>query len=769
MDSRRMHDLQVQNETSSDDFVLHPRLPSLQEMAYNQIAIAVWYGYSRTASRRRYYEQYRYSDYLWNNKLELMDCDELIKTLTMPRFMKKILKKYLKKVREETLSCTIFFKYELLSENLEEHRIAQVDWKYFVWCPEGRINYKSTAIKMLHSDVLTKVQKFVIVSNFCLENEIKIFHLNRRPMKNFIRKVNQDIDPLLFYWICYLKNELHTITPVSFLRSYDYRDGENMIYKNKNHREAFDYFWNGLSAEHRVSFISDRLRTFENSFWNDSWFYEMSHDQLTNLLLRQPVAVILVFIKEIEMPEWAIMAWMRCKNTISNEQFVKLLGSIFNRQDINPILRQEYKMSVLLEIWNTASDQQKNYAARQTQLEETLVRRILYYQKKLEPSCFEFLLKFLSLKSVDFRKNLILKGNPSFIYFFDFNVVHEIFELCLPNFHGKVEFKNERIKCTIHSYFCKILYTVEDYDELNRRLLHSIQNLNIPLKDTLEKFIEPLIAANKREYQTHYLLNGNDISDFLKLSEFINKILQENVSTVLKMKESYFSSFSANSEPYEWYGSLSELSKLTEQEFVHERLQVLKHRLAKILQTTRIKQWVSYVRNYEMFTHIFSRCFENEEEMFLRVKRCIPIKNIICEYLGRIGSQVAYLNNLERFLDWYFFGAEEEMISFKLSLLNDPEIDKALEPVQKYDEQFRRKFLQWIGDPIELRARRRRIKRRRKKTERRAIRDQQLCRKFLRWIGNRIGFNVKRSTYGIILFFLFFILFAVLSVLFVHL
>ncbi|XP_065219776.1 uncharacterized protein LOC135845239 [Planococcus citri] len=470
-------------------------------------------------------------------------------------------------------------------------------------------------------------------------------------------------------------------------------------------------------------------------------FYNMSHDQLTSLLFHQPVRVILLFLNAIEMPEWAIMAWKRCKNTISNEQFVELLESILNRQDINPILHREHRMSVLLEIWNTANDHQKNYAARQTQLEKTVVDAILSYRKKLEPSCYEFLLKFLSLKNADFRKNLILKGDPSFIYFFDFNVVHEIFELCRPNFQGKVKFKNERIKYTIHPYFCKILYTVEDYDALNRRLLHSIRNLNIPLKDTLEKFIKPLIAADRRNYQTHYLLNSNDTSHFLKLSEFVNKILQENVSTVLKMKESYFSSCSANSYPYEWYGSLNELSKLIEQEFVHEHLQVLKRRLAKILKTSSVQQWAWYVRNYVMFTHIFSWCFENEEEMFLRVKRRIQIKNIVCEYLGRSGSRVEYLNNLERFLEWYFFGVEEEMISFKLGLLNDPGIANVLE--QKFDKQFRRMFLQWIGHPIEVHAERRRIKRRRRQS--------------------------RRSTYRCILFFYFILLFAVLTVIFAHL
>ncbi|XP_065218149.1 uncharacterized protein LOC135844007 [Planococcus citri] len=400
MDPRGIYDSQVQNEIRSDKFVLHPRLPSLQQMAYNQIAIAVWYRYCSTP-RQRDYGQFHLLDSI--DKPELMDCHKLIRALAMPTFMKEILRKHLKRVREETIICNRFFKYQLLSENLEAHRIRQVDWEYFVWRPDGRINYKSTAIKMLHTGVLTQVQKFAIMSNLCLEDEIKMFDLNHSVMKTFIPKVHRDCDPLLFYWICYLKETLHRTTPF-FLRLSDHHERLHLIYKNKNHYEAFDYFWNGLSAEDQVSFMSDRLRTFGISHWHGCLFYKMSHDQLTNLLFHQPVRVILLFIKKMEMPDWAIMAWKRCKNWISDEQFVTLLHSLLDKFDKNPTLHLEYKMSVLLEIWNTANDHQKNYAARQACLEESLVDAILYYRKKITPSFFKFLLKFLSLKSVDFRK-----------------------------------------------------------------------------------------------------------------------------------------------------------------------------------------------------------------------------------------------------------------------------------------------------------------------------------------------------------------------------
>ncbi|XP_065218147.1 uncharacterized protein LOC135844006 [Planococcus citri] len=728
MDPRGIYDSQVQNETSSDKFVLHARLPSLQQMAYNQIAIAVWYRYCSTP-RQRDYGQIQLPDSI--DRVELVNCHKLVRTLEMPTFMKEIMRKYLKRVREETISCTRLFQYELFSENLQAYRIPQVDWEYFVWSPDGRINYKTTAIKMLHSGVLTEVQKFAIVSNFCLENEITICDLNHPLMETFIPKVNRARDPLLFYWICYLKNELHRIGP-SFLRSADHHGRLHLIYKNKNHCEAFDYFWNHLSAEDQVSFISGRLGRFERYRLHYSLFCKMSHDQLSNLLFHRPVGVILFFLNKIEMPEWAIMAWKRCKHRISNEQFVNLLESVFDRWDNNPIpiLRQEYKMSVLLEIWNTASDHQKNYAARQAQLKETLVHPILYYRKRLAPSSLKFLLKFLSFTSAQFRKNLILEGDPSFIFYFDFNAVLKIFELCLPNSRGKVELKIERIKYIIHPYFCKILYTVEEYDELNRRLIRSIQNLNISSKDTLENFIESLAIVNKRGYnQTYYT------SDLARLSKFVAKILHVNVSTVLKMKESYFSrSFSANSDLCERYGSLNELSKLIEQEFVHEHLQELKNRLAEKLQAASVYQWGWYLSGYEMFTHLFSWCFENEEEMRLQVKRFIPINDIICEFLEKIGFRIAYFNSLDRFVEWYCFGVEEEIVSFKLGLINDPEITKSIEIVQKYDTRFRIKFLQWVGHPIELHA------------------------------------KTKSSTYGSTCTYCFFsLLFAVLSVILVHL
>ncbi|XP_065219126.1 uncharacterized protein LOC135844730 [Planococcus citri] len=744
MDSGGMHESQVQNEIPSDEFVLHPRLPSLQEMAYNQIAIAVWYRYSLTPSQRQRYEGFHHDDWA-TMKLELMDCDKLIKTLAIPRLTKENLKKYVKRVREQTISCTVYFRYKLLSGNLEEYRIPQVDWEYFVWRPDGKINFKSTAIKMLHSGVLTEVQKFAIMCNFCLENEIKIFDLKRLPMETFISKVIRDRDPLFLHWFCYLENESYRITPHPSFRSYG------------NH-----FFWNSLSAEDQVPFMSDRLRTFERSYWHDSWFYNMSHDELTNLLFHQPVPVILVFIKKIEMLEWAIMAWKRCKHRISNEQFVELLHSLLDRSYLFRIHKQEHKMSVLLEIWNTANDHHKNYAARQARLGEAVLNLLAAdpdtrVWKKLAPSCFKFLLKFLSLTSADFRKNLIPRGDLSFIFYFDFHVVHEIFELCLPNSQGKTELKiNDPSNYRIRPYFCKILYTVEDRDELNRRLLRSVQNLNIPSKDILQKFIESLIVANKREYKTHYPYNSNDESDFLGLSKFINKILQENVSTVLKMKESYFASLiSATSDPYERYCSLNELSILIEQEFVHEHQQVLKHRLVKILQKTSVERWVWIMQYYGIYKRVFSWCFENDEKMFLQVKRCIPIKHIIRDVSNRTARGFASFIILKRFLLWYFSDMEEEFISFKLGMRND----------------YLERFLEWyfVGVQKEMLSFKPRILMNRSDQVLELVQelDKQLPRKFLQWMGHPVDLRFKISTYDIVSF-LFFICFAIFAVVYVH-
>ncbi|XP_065220857.1 uncharacterized protein LOC135845911 [Planococcus citri] len=706
MDPRGTHGSQVQNETSSDEFVLYVRLPSLQEMAYSQIAISVWYRYGSTPCQQRDYG-YEYPP-ISVDELELMDCHKLIKTLTMPRFMEETLKKYLKRVREETISCTQYFEYKLLSSDLYGYEIESVDWEYFVWCPDGRINYKSTAIKMLHSDVLTEVQKFAIMSDFCLENEIEIFDLNRLPMETFIPKVNEDSDYLLFYWIRYLWNETHGKIPFSFRKPSHY-DRFSLTYF-KSHGAAFDYYWNRLSAEDQVSFIRDRLCANDYSKgWHYSLFCKMSDDQLTKLLVCEPVAMISVFIKTTETLEWAITAWKRCKNWISNEQFVELLESVLHKSDKYPILHQEYKMSVLLEIWNTANDDHKNYAVRQAQLENAVVHPILsgdpHLWKKIAPSSFKFLLELLSLKSADFRKNLILKGDPSFICNFDFNFVHEIFELCLPNFQSNVEFKNDWSKHIIDPYLCEILYSEEDYDELNGRLLRSFQKLYISSND-FKKFIESLIIANKRGYKTYYPYTGIDNSDLIRLSEFINDILLGNVSTVLKMKQAYLSSFSAHRDPCERYVSLNELSKLIEQEFVHEHLQELKHRLAEKLQATTVEQWVSYVLNYEKVYCVFSWCYENEKEMFLQVKCCIPITNIVGKVLEGIVRQntssyyyfaISTFSNLERFLEWYFSGVAKEVISFKSSIKNDPENAKILEYTRanKNGNWLRSEFLNW--------------------------------------------------------------------------
>ncbi|XP_065221895.1 uncharacterized protein LOC135846622 [Planococcus citri] len=712
MDSREAHNSDGQSDSFSGKFQYRARLPSLQEMASYQIAIAVWYGYFSSQQRYKHY-----SDKL-TDKLELNDCHKLIKTLARPRFMEEALKKHMKQIRNETIHCVTHFRHKLFSTYLVEYQIPQLDLNRIVWFPDGRINYKSTAFKMLRSSTLTQVQKFAIMSHFCLENEIKTIDLNRSPMKSFVEKVHGNHDPLLLYWIYYLKKELHKIPPF-FTRSSD-SVRINSMYSYKHRWETFEYFWDRLSAGDQLSFISSRLPALEVYCWKHRPFYKMSYDQQCDLVCGQPAIMIIVFFKVMDMPEWALKAWNMTKSVVTNKQFVWVLSELLNKYDKNQITYlQEEKMSVLLEIWDTATDEHKHFAAEQRALEETIAQQILSQNslrthfalddlacwKQVAPSGFKFLLKYLSLKSAEFRKDAILnRCDCKFIINFDFDVVGEIFDLCLPNLQDKVEFKTQRGRSILGYYFCKILYSKEDHDELNRRLLRSFQNLNIG-SNYVNEFIQSSITNNvvkEDEVQTHH----HNTYEWLKLSKFINKILQENISTVLEMKRSYISSFDNHCDPYERYGSLDELSQLIEQEYVHENLKYLKLKLIEKLRQSKAEQWVWLILRYEKFSAVFSWGFENNEEMVLQLKQAVPIDDIIIKVLKTIARQSNSIyhptppyNNLEKFLEWYFSDVAEEVASFKLGIMNNPEAAKILESIEKDDQQVYGELLQWIGNP----------------------------------------------------------------------
>ncbi|XP_065222462.1 uncharacterized protein LOC135847015 [Planococcus citri] len=692
MNSRTIHESALKQDAFSDMSVFAARIPSLQKMASYQIAIQVWYNYIH-CSKKKSFTAFHCDVRNTNSNEELIECSKLIKSLGMPRFVENELKKCLKKVRQETIDCQAYFRVASSPTHMElnfhcspndvrvfrpirtyctisqHYKLWNVNLNCFVWYPNGRIDYKSTAVKLSTLSNLTEAQKFVIISNHCLQNEIQSIDLHILVMLNFIDKLSFQDTPVQYYWFCYLNNDIRHNIPLDNFNSADVVMATK--YYDEGLWEGFQYFWDRMRADEQVSFISNRLRPFDKSFNHRRLFFKMSHRQLINLLSKEPADTIKAFLVSLNLPRHAIWAWVLTKNDMPNEKFVKLVNDLLRDGNIH---YDEKRMNVCLEMWDTMTDRHKNHVSQSWILAHLVTGILGIFQntRKLVPSALKFLVKLVRLGDANFRKDVILKKTSQFALQLDFDIVGEMLDLCFPNHPDRMQFL-EKNDLDFSPYHCEILYSEDDFKELNKRLLSCLQNLNLA-SNFVKELIESKIMFNRR-VPANILYSSDCRTYWNRLRYFIEEIYQETPTSVFEMKRAYISSFAASSDPYERYGSLNELAELIELEFVHERLHSLRRSFSKVFKKT-----LPHLQCYDIFVfdsvkNIFTWCFENDARAFRHFKRKVPIEDIfnaIYRDVVRLTKRSHHplVRKIDEFLLWYFSGVTADVIKFK-SEMND--------------------------------------------------------------------------------------------------
>ncbi|XP_065225442.1 uncharacterized protein LOC135849115 [Planococcus citri] len=708
MDPDRAGEWTPQDIADLDKTVFFIKLPTLQEIIYYRLAVEIW-NYSRRGRITRLAESY----YLNKSKcLEAVDCYKYIETLGIPRPMKEILKSCFKKISEETIRCVIHFKHRLFSNKLDEYKITHVDWAYFVWFPNGQIDYKNTAIKMISSPNLTKEQKFAIMCKYCLENELKTFPLDQLSAKNFFYDVNFNNDPLIYYWICHLRQELHRIP----FQEADSIDIEMATKCRIDTCESFEYFWDRLSEQNQVEMMNSRLRAcYTVSYEECRLFHKMSHDQQMELLLLQPAEIIIAFLGRLDMPRCAIWAWIHTKHLITDEKFVHIISTLLNSHNEKAtngkIHYDEEKMSALVHIWETATDSQRNTAAANRGFESAIdkILRGPYNLKlngpyKVSSSGLKLALKFLQMKSSDFRKFFIRNNYVHFLFQTDFDVMNEILELCFPTPSDKESFTNSMEKNLAKlPYCCELLYREDDYDELSQRLQSCFENVNFS-SNTIKELIELTILYKYDDKKLAYYTSLYDRShhvqseDLEGLRNFINDTLPQYTPSISAIKNSLISSLTTAINPFKQCVLLHELCKVIEVQFVNDHVIDLKHRCVEFFKETNPREWIWFG---ERFYSVFSWCFDNDREKLPELKHFLPVGDIFyeCFRAGNFGGLYPILYVLDECLKYNFADNVDALIRFKMDKKQHPNVQKVFKYFFKNDKLIYEELSQWFNSP----------------------------------------------------------------------
>lgn len=397
---------------------------------------------------------------------------------------------------------------------------------------------------MCRSSALTEMRKFIMMCEYCLEDQIKTFPVLSMPYHCF--KVNtSSIQNLLFdYWYSYLTNALHTIP----LGEFSCVEAAVAAECDINNWSAFEYFWDRLSVADQISVARWKLSKYRCGISiQHRILSKMSWYQQRVLLDEMSVKIIIDFFNTKYSTKGVLWAWKHTKYRTASDQFIDL---IFHLKERN---KAEH---FLVLIWDTIPDHLRDTAF------DVAERQLDVLFEVIKPSCthFSLLCKYYPQKSNEFWKNLILNHVPHFAnYSEDPEPMHEFVKLCLPDAGDLSKFKKSLAEDEKMKYSCQRLFGGGNLEYVDLKL----------------KFCSPSVRA-AREYKKNLLIQikvfekviyFTNVRKWRELSAFIDDTFAEEPSMAFSKKRMYISLY-ANTWPHKYdstdYVSIERMAKVVE-------------------------------------------------------------------------------------------------------------------------------------------------------------------------------------------------------------
>ncbi|KAL6953386.1 hypothetical protein U1Q18_051799 [Sarracenia purpurea var. burkii] len=498
-----------------------------------------------------------------------------------------------------------------------------------------------------------------------MADDIKRFPMSTLP-DYFHRRGFFDFE--ISYWIPHFRIEVTTL----LLELVSVVSGEEdtkidvimaSLCANRSYPFAFEYFWNRLDEADQISVA---LRVLPQTWQlQKTILSKMSLYQQRELMSEIPIALMENFLIKLDMPEYAYKVWLRVKDEIIQGEF-----AYFVRQVYDQSISSENCICVLIDIWDTASDRLKNYAA-QTQV-GNIFDAFLFNEQRTQSSS-KFLCRFLSLTSARTRKQLILDDADLLAKYIDNpNFMVDILELCLPNDSEKMEFKNFVMESFIMRENCVKLINALEFDKLNQKLAFYSSN------DSLTRELMRELLKSQEIDANIFML---DYDKWNKLSNFILEIFTNDSSTGSELKKHLISSFSYHAIYY-WNKSddFNEMVKVVEQELSPLELESYKQTVLKHFQKVLSRLSNFGVISMQIVSNTFVSWCLGDEKKVLDFKMLIPVDKVFDDVFGSIRgwyeiNRTEYephhlLNELNAFLRCFCVG-REEIKEYKIRKFNE--------------------------------------------------------------------------------------------------
>ncbi|XP_065218981.1 uncharacterized protein LOC135844651 isoform X1 [Planococcus citri] len=418
------------DESLKEPYVFLYDLPSLQEIASYEVCRTIWYSnlskyqLIKAGNTNVIHCRFMIGLHLFDHYQEHIE--QLIKHLNVPASIEDILEDSMIKICGEIGNWVMDFYYGTLK--LEDHYgIRLIDPKWWVWSINGEIDCSKSARRILQDVSLTEWQKFLVMCKYCMVDEISKFSLDCLPSQFFTINFRER-DFIRFYWIYFLRNELHLI-PVRNNDSVDWTisryHAELQMIKN--------FFWSRLNDDERVTLVAYWINESKHTGTKSNLYVEqiiskMSLSQQQRLLRETSHTIVSYFASYSDSSRCTLWAWRCAGDQMTAEQFAELVEKLL-KTNIT------WKSTSLLdEIWNTASAHQKNHVI-QTKLDK-------FVHLLLTGSGSTFSDRFLQFISEDERKKLIFRlPNREMFHKYSINFLSSFLNLYLPHPDDQLTFK----------------------------------------------------------------------------------------------------------------------------------------------------------------------------------------------------------------------------------------------------------------------------------------------------------------------------------------
>ncbi|XP_065211745.1 uncharacterized protein LOC135839588 isoform X1 [Planococcus citri] len=691
-------DLDMDN-SSEKLFVFHESVSTLQEIASHKVALQLWHHYiTRAKSEEIKEETNDFYRTVFNLDADYeSETKKLAELLKAPRCIEKMLKKSVKKTCTETRQWICHFKSKIFTDGMSRYCPSNFDLNHIVWRPNGKIDYKKSASKVLTEGKLNAEQKFVIMGSFGMATKLERFPMNSLPEYFCLLGIT---DLKIAFWICYHRHDLLKIwlKMPSMIRPEDTSINVTMAMKSVESclPYAFEYFWNRLSEAEQLAFA---LRILPQLSWHAEsreiqkiMLSTMTSFQQLQLVDQIPLELMANFSitgysAEYCTPENVFIIWTRIKDRITEQQFVKFLEEVLMERDM---MNSEKYMVMLNNVWDTASGRLKRYVVENHGF---LIFAAFMFCDPCPPSSYRLFKKFLPLMNEHARKDHIW----SFSYSDSNRIARrrdtDILNLCIPKESDQLELKDIVMDSSGMIDYCANTLHYLEFDEV----INAVAFFSRNDRDS-RKFFKKLLESEELElYAETFIM---DYENWIRFSNFINAVFRNYSSTISRLKKQLVSSFSARAvHCWDKKENFNVLVKITEQVFSTEEMKTFKRTLLEHFQKT-----ISSEQNWsrfegKCFNTFISWCSEDESRI-IDLKDIVPIDAFFDDTFRTICSSSnenfkISLKQLDNFLKYVCVSDEEvELVKIRKYFEHDQYWIRRVEQI--FPDDTRRSISNWF-------------------------------------------------------------------------